>query len=172
MPTCRRKRVVLTEPPEPLLEALKSDPNRQVFYLEQTGEIFETFEYVLFSFLAHILSINYLFIEHMPPACLFTVSGNFNARSLARAGLITFKQSKVRGKKLRLCMQGSQNLSNLLSLGQFNGVCPFITFPLASSLKPLSEVMGRLDHLVEAVYERFKDRYFKGERALWIPLFM
>ena len=25
------------------------------------------------------------------------------------------------------------------------------------------EVMGRLDHLVEAVYERFKDRYFKGE---------
>ena len=25
--------------------------------------------------------------------------------------------------------------------------------------------MGRLDHLVEAVYERFKDRYFTGERA-------
>lgn len=25
------------------------------------------------------------------------------------------------------------------------------------------EVMGRLDHLVEAVYERFKDRYFKDE---------
>lgn len=23
--------------------------------------------------------------------------------------------------------------------------------------------MGRLDHLVEAVYERFKDRYFKDE---------
>ncbi|KAF8634015.1 hypothetical protein AX15_001187 [Amanita polypyramis BW_CC] len=28
------------------------------------------------------------------------------------------------------------------------------------------QVMGRLDHLVEAVYERFKDRYFKGERVL------
>ena len=26
-----------------------------------------------------------------------------------------------------------------------------------------TEVVGRLDHLVEAVYERFKDRYFKGE---------
>jgi hypothetical protein len=25
------------------------------------------------------------------------------------------------------------------------------------------EVMGRLDHLVEAVYDRFKDRYFKSE---------
>ena len=47
MPTCRRKRVVLTEPSEALLQALKSDPARQVFYLEQTGEIFETFEYVL-----------------------------------------------------------------------------------------------------------------------------
>lgn len=47
MPTCRRKRVVLTEPSEALLQALKSDPTRQVFYLEQTGEIFETFEYVL-----------------------------------------------------------------------------------------------------------------------------
>lgn len=33
--------------------------------------------------------------------------------------------------------------------------------------------MGRLDHLVEAVYERFKDRYFPGEStfpsSLYIP---
>lgn len=27
------------------------------------------------------------------------------------------------------------------------------------------ELVGRLDHLVEAVYERFKDRYFEGERT-------
>lgn len=33
------------------------------------------------------------------------------------------------------------------------------------------EVMGRLDHLVEAVYERFKDRYFPGESASRITLF-
>lgn len=33
----------------------------------------------------------------------------------------------------------------------------------------LTEVMGRLDHLVEAVYERFKDRYFKTERtSYWL----
>ena len=25
------------------------------------------------------------------------------------------------------------------------------------------EVMGRLDHLVEAVYDRFKDRYYPDE---------
>lgn len=47
MPTCRRKRVVLTQPSESLLRALKSNPSRDVFYLQQTGEIFETYEYVL-----------------------------------------------------------------------------------------------------------------------------
>ena len=29
----------------------------------------------------------------------------------------------------------------------------------------VAEVMGRLDHLVEAVYDRFKDRYFEDESA-------
>ena len=46
MPTCRRKRVVLTEPSDALLHAVQADPNRHVFYLDQTGEIFETYEYV------------------------------------------------------------------------------------------------------------------------------
>ena len=39
-------------------------------------------------------------------------------------------------------------------------------------LQPLAqfqlEVVGRLDHLVEAVYDRFKDRYFKGECTLLV----
>jgi len=46
MPTCRRKRVVLTEPSEALLQAVRTDPHRPVFYLRQTGEVFETYEYV------------------------------------------------------------------------------------------------------------------------------
>jgi bromodomain adjacent to zinc finger domain protein 1A len=45
MPTCRRKRVVLTEPSDSLLHAATSDPARDVYYLEQTGEIFESYEY-------------------------------------------------------------------------------------------------------------------------------
>ena len=45
MPTCRRKRVILTEPPQSLLDALKTDPKKEVYYLAQTGEIFETYEY-------------------------------------------------------------------------------------------------------------------------------
>lgn len=46
MPTCRRKRVILTEPSDALLHAAKADPDRPVYYLEQTGEIFETYECV------------------------------------------------------------------------------------------------------------------------------
>lgn len=46
MPTCRRKRVLLTEPSDSLLQAARTDPNKHVFYLERTGEIFETYEYV------------------------------------------------------------------------------------------------------------------------------
>ena len=42
-----------------------------------------------------------------------------------------------------------------------NRACPLLMF--------FTEVMGRLDHLVEAVYERFKDRYFPGE-SLYSPL--
>ena len=44
MPTCRRKRVLLTEPSQSLLDTLKSDQHKEVFYLAQTGEIFETYE--------------------------------------------------------------------------------------------------------------------------------
>lgn len=54
MPTCRRKRVLLTEPSPALLDALHNDPKKEVFYLTQTGEIFESYEYVHFFFLGSI----------------------------------------------------------------------------------------------------------------------
>jgi hypothetical protein len=44
MPTCRRKRVLLIDPPPSLLQAFKSDPNKHVYYLAKTGEIFDTYE--------------------------------------------------------------------------------------------------------------------------------
>ena len=50
MPTCRRKRVLLTEPSPALLDALKNDPGREVFYLAETGEIFDSYEYVALSY--------------------------------------------------------------------------------------------------------------------------
>ena len=45
MPTCRRKRVLLTEPSQALRDALKTDPHKEVYYMSLTGEIFETYEY-------------------------------------------------------------------------------------------------------------------------------
>ena len=46
--------------------------------------------------------------------------------------------------------------------------CVLFEFSLINlvSLSIVTEVMGRLDHLVEAVYDRFKDRYFVGESTL------
>ena len=46
MPTCRRKRVLLTEPDQELLELAQTEANKDVYLLEQTGEIFDTYEYV------------------------------------------------------------------------------------------------------------------------------
>jgi bromodomain adjacent to zinc finger domain protein 1A len=48
---------------------------------------------------------------------------------------------------------------------------PFVLV-LSLTLLLLLEVVGRLDHLVEAVYERFKDRYFKGESMLYHLIFI
>jgi bromodomain adjacent to zinc finger domain protein 1A len=45
MPTCRRKRVVLVEPSAALLDAAARGIQTNVYYLEQTGEIFTNYEY-------------------------------------------------------------------------------------------------------------------------------
>ncbi|KAF8349915.1 chromatin remodeling complex protein [Amanita rubescens] len=130
MPTCRRKRVVLTEPPEALLQALKSDPTRQVFYLEQTGEIFETFE-------AYAARMSFYRLKQ------------FQCEVTGKSGLDYFQAVESERQEAKTM---------------------HARFP--EPLKPAVlkavqwQVMGRLDHLVEAVYERFKDRYFKSERVL------
>ncbi|KAF8740556.1 hypothetical protein AX14_008167 [Amanita brunnescens Koide BX004] len=130
MPTCRRKRVVLTEPSEALLQALKSDPTRQVFYLEQTGEIFETFE-------AYAARMSFYRLKQ------------FQCEVTGKSGLDYFQAVESERQEAKTM---------------------HARFP--EPLKPAVlkavqwQVMGRLDHLVEAVYERFKDRYFKTERVL------
>jgi hypothetical protein len=49
MPTCRRKRVTLIEPSPTLLDAANLSTQTNVYYLEQTGEIFTNYECVLIS---------------------------------------------------------------------------------------------------------------------------
>ncbi|KAF9068074.1 ATP-utilizing chromatin assembly and remodelling N-terminal-domain-containing protein [Rhodocollybia butyracea] len=130
MPTCRRKRVVLTQPSEQLLRALKSDPNKDVFYLEQTGEIFETYE-------AYAARMSFYRLKQ------------FQCEVTGKSGLDYFQAiSSERAEAETLHSRFSEPLKPvILKAVQF-------------------QVVGRLDHLVEAVYDRFKDRYFKGERVL------
>jgi bromodomain adjacent to zinc finger domain protein 1A len=56
-----------------------------------------------------------------------------------------------------------------LSSVQFRAFCPGVRVPTRLCSRHVAahgaEVMGRLDHLVDAVYERFKDRYFPEERT-------
>ncbi|KAJ2918942.1 hypothetical protein MD484_g1379, partial [Candolleomyces efflorescens] len=129
MPTCRRKRVVLKEPSAELLKAVKSDPNRQVFYLHTTGEIFETYESV----------------EYAARMSFYRLR-QFQCEVTGKSGLDYFQAlDSERQEALTLHSRFPEPLKSAV-------------------LKAVQwQVVGRLDHLVEAVYDRFKDRYFKGE---------
>ncbi|KZT06884.1 chromatin remodeling complex protein [Laetiporus sulphureus 93-53] len=130
MPTCRRKRVLLTEPSPELLAALRTDPNREVYYLAQTGEIFETYE-------AYVARMSFYRLKQ------------FQCEVTGKSGLDYFEA-------LASERQEAQTMHT-----RFPG-------PLKPAvLKAVQwQVMGRLDHLVEAVYDRFKDRYYPDERVL------
>ncbi|KAF8203049.1 chromatin remodeling complex protein [Pholiota molesta] len=131
MPTCRRKRVVLTEPSETLLHAVQTDPNRHVFYLDQTGEIFETYE-------AYAARMSFYRLKQ------------FQCEVTGKSGLDYFQAVESERQEARtLHSRFSEPLKPAV-------------------LKAVQwQVMGRLDHLVEAVYERFKDRYFPGESTYY-----
>ncbi|KAF5377663.1 hypothetical protein D9615_005253 [Tricholomella constricta] len=130
MPTCRRKRVVLTEPSEALLQAARSDPTREVFYLQETGEIFETYE-------AYAARMSFYRLKQ------------FQCEVTGKSGLDYFQA--VESEK-----QEARTMQHRFSEPLKPAVLKAVQW----------QVMGRLDHLVEAVYERFKDRYFKGERVV------
>ncbi|KAI9462511.1 chromatin remodeling complex protein [Lactarius psammicola] len=104
MPTCRRKRVLLTEPLPSLLQALKSDPNR---HCEVTGKSGLDYFQALESEQLEARTMHSRFPEQLKPAILKAVQW---------------------------------------------------------------QVMGRLDHLVEAVYERYKDRYFRDEKCIYVDI--
>ncbi|KAK1223803.1 hypothetical protein PQX77_013327 [Marasmius sp. AFHP31] len=130
MPLCRRKRVVLIEPSESLLLIAKNNPNKQVFLLEQTGEIFETYE-------AYAARMSFYRLKQ------------FQCEVTGKSGLDYFQAVESERQEARtLHARFSEPLKPAI-------------------LKAVQwQVMSRLDHLVEAVYERFKDRYFVGEKVL------
>lgn len=130
MPTFRRKRVLLVEPSQTLLSCAKSNPNKHVYYLEKTGEIFDSYE-----------------------------------EYAARMSFYKLKQFQCE-------VTGRSNLDYFAALESEQSEARTLHSRFSEQLKPAVlkavqfQVIGRLDHLVEAVYERFKDRYYKGERVL------
>ncbi|KAF7339722.1 Chromatin remodeling complex protein [Mycena sanguinolenta] len=130
MPICRRKRVVLTEPSEALLAAAKTNPTQDVFYLAQTGEIFDNYE-------AYVARMS------------FYRQKQFQCEVTGKSGFDYFQAVASEKQEARtLHVRFSEPLK-------------------AAVLKSVQwQVMGRLDHLVEAVFDRYKDRYFKDERVL------
>ncbi|CAL1696016.1 unnamed protein product [Somion occarium] len=130
MPTCRRKRVLLTQPSQTLLDALQAGTNKEVYYLAQTGEIFETYE-------AYAARMSFYRMKQ------------FQCEVTGKSGLDYFE-----------ALESEQHEARTMHS----------RFPeplKAAVLKAVQwQIMGRLDHLVEAVYERFKDRYYPDERVI------
>lgn len=129
MPTCRRKRVVLTEPSQALLQVAENNPDKDVYYLQQTGEIFETYE-------AYAARMSFYRLKQ------------FQCEVTGKSGLDYFQA-------LESEQQEAQTMHS--------------RFPeplKAAVLRAVQwQVVGRLDHLVEAVFDRFKDRYFADEKV-------
>ena len=68
--------------------------------------------------------------------------------------------------RLARCTLGFQNLLRHRFSKPYNGVRVHYEWNsalIAGGADCVLEVIGRLDHLIEAVYERFKDRYFLDE---------
>lgn len=129
MPTCRRKRVLLTEPSPQLLADLEADPTKEVFYLSQTGEIFPDYA----SYSARLS---------------FYKMKQFQCDVTGKSGLDFFQALGSEAQEARTLHARFPE--------QLKG-------PVLRAVQ--WQVMGRLDHLVEAVFERFKDRYYDGERV-------
>ncbi|KAI0094698.1 chromatin remodeling complex protein [Irpex rosettiformis] len=129
MPTCRRKRVLLTQPSQLLLNALKTDPHKEVYYLAQTGEVFETYE-------AYAARMSFYRLKQ------------FQCEVTGKSGLDYFQALESEQQEARTMHSRFPE-------------------PLkAAVLKSVQwQVIGRLDHLVDAVFDRFKDRYFPDERV-------
>lgn len=113
--------------PSPEAKALAADP--EVFYIQETGEVFLDYE----SYAARMT---------------FYKSNIFMCEVTGKTGLDYFQAAESeRSESNNLHARFPEQLK-------------------AAVLRAVQwQIVGRLDHLVEAVYDRYKDRYFKGEKV-------
>ncbi|KDQ09270.1 hypothetical protein BOTBODRAFT_58767 [Botryobasidium botryosum FD-172 SS1] len=136
MPLVRRKKVITTDIPDGLEPPSSSTPSsssappdRPVYYLPQTGEIFLDYESYAARMTFYKLKV-------------------FQCEVTGKGGLDFFQAlDSERAEALTLHARFPEQLK-------------------AAVLRSVQwQIMGRLDHLVELVYDRFKDRYFPGEKV-------
>ncbi|KAG8737450.1 hypothetical protein FRC10_008167 [Ceratobasidium sp. 414] len=136
MPFVRRKQVAM----HPVPAELVANPNdtREVFYLEETGEIF-------------------LDYESYASRMMFYKMKVFQCETTGKGGLDYFQ-----------ALQSEQNEASTL-LARFPeplkaAVLRSVQWPLTVANSTCPEVVGRLDSLVDQVYDRYVDRYHAGEK--------
>lgn len=142
--------------------------------MQQTGEIFETYEYdPFFPLPKHQLQLTGRVDYRAYAARMsFYRLRQFQCEVTGKSGLDYFQAIESEQQEARTMHSRfpEQLKSAVLKSVQWRMCFNCIGSMYASVLTELyplfSEVMGRLDHLVEAVYERFKDRYFEDESAL------
>lgn len=170
MPTCRRKRVLLTEPPQALLDAGDKEANRQVYYLAQTGEIFQSFECVNNSGTSGgfcVLITRHGALRGYAARMSFYRMRQFQCEVTGKSNLTYFEalESELQEARTMHSRFPEPLKASILRAVQWREYRVLATPYASVKLIYTLEVMGRLDHLVDAVYERFKDRYFPEERT-------
>lgn len=147
MPLVRRKKVVLHDLPDIATPDAATTSSSDVFYIPETGEIFADYE---------TYSARMAFYTMKVFQCELTGKSGldyFQALASERTEATTLHArfpAQLKGPVLSAVQWRMFSLS-------------FSIVSCHSLLFPFIEIMGRLDHLVELVYDRFVNRYFAGE---------
>lgn len=147
MPLVRRKKVVLHDLPDIATPDAATTSSSDVFYIPQTGEIFADYE------------------TYSARMAFYTMKV-FQCELTGKSGLDYFQAlSSERTEATTLHARFPAQLKGpVLSSVQWR-MSPHCSCIVSGHSPPSSsiEIMGRLDHLVELVYDRFVNRYFAGE---------
>lgn len=147
MPLVRRKKVVLHDLPDMATPDAATTSTTDVFYIPETGEIFIDYE----SYSARMA---------------FYTMKVFQCELTGKSGLDYFQAlASERAEATTLHARfPSQLKAPVLSSVQWRMSSSVSKSPSScSSISFFVEIMGRLDHLVELVYDRFVNRYYTGE---------
>ncbi|SCZ87519.1 BZ3500_MvSof-1268-A1-R1_Chr2-2g04985 [Microbotryum saponariae] len=149
MPQTARRPVPLLPLPQ-----LPDDPNAPVFLLKATGEVFLTYE-------AYSARMTYL------------LSRIFTCEYSGKSGLDYFQALDSERNESRIVRERfpAELKGKVLKSIQFRKPVARLSEESSRLTRRVirawhhTEVMGRLDNLIDQIFERFKDRFFAGEKV-------